>query len=110
MTFGFVTKIPLVPEYEKKVLMNEALSSNSAYFEPFYSDLAAHRFVLIISELLRTPVKDDSFQFGEENNAWVMWVANPILCYYDEKTTLKEVGVQLLVPKDGQLDCSEQLP
>ena len=110
LTFGFVTKIPLVPEYEKKVLMNEALSSNSAYFEPFYTDLAAHRFVLIVSELLRTPVKDDSFQFGEENNAWVMWVANPILCYYDEKTTLKEVGVQLLVPKDGQLDCSEQLP
>ncbi len=112
LTFGFVSKIPLIPEYEKKVLMNEALSSNGAYFDPFYADLAAHRFALIVSELLRTPVKDSSFQFGEENNAWVTWVANPILCYYKEKTTLKEVGVQLFVPKKPgeQTNCSGQLP
>jgi hypothetical protein len=55
-------------------------------------------------------VKDDSYQFGEENNAWVKWVSNPILCYYEPKMTLKEVGVQLLVPKKQQLDCSIQLP
>jgi hypothetical protein len=112
LTFGYVTGIPLVPEYEKKVLMNEALGSNRAYFETFYTDLAAHRFVLIVSELLRTPIKDSSFQFGEENNAWVTWVANPILCYYKEKTTLRKVGVQLLVPMKPheQGDCSSQLP
>lgn len=85
MTFGFVKQIPLVPEYEKKVLMNEAMSSNRTYFESFYSDLAKRRFSLIVSEPLRTPVKDSSFQFGEENNAWVKWVSSPILCYYEEK-------------------------
>jgi hypothetical protein len=59
---------------------------------------------------LFTPIKDSSFQFGEENNAWVTWVANPLLCYYEEKTTLKDIGIQLLVPKSGPLDCSAQLP
>jgi hypothetical protein len=110
LTFGYVTEVALVPEYEKKVLMNEALSANAGYFQSFYKDLAAHRFSLIISERLFTPIKDSSFQFGEENNAWVTWVANPLLCYYEEKTTLKDVGVQLLVPKSGPLDCSAQLP
>lgn len=110
LTFGYISGIVLVPEYEKKNLMNEALSENSIYFEPFYSDLAAHRFSLIVSEPLRTPIKDSSFQFGEENNAWVKWVSNPVLCYYEEKDTLKEVGVQLLVPKSGPVDCSAQLP
>jgi hypothetical protein len=99
-----------VPEYEKKVLMNEALSANAEYFQSFYEDLAARRFSLIVSERLFTPIKDSSFEFGEENNAWVTWVANPILCYYEEKITVKEIGIQLLVPKSGQVDCSDRLP
>ena len=110
LTFGYIKNVPLIPEYEKKMLMNESLSSNAAYFENFYKDIAAHRFALIISEPLRTPIKDSSFQFGEENNAWVKWVSNPVLCYYEEKTSFKEIGVQLLVPKATPMDCADQLP
>ena len=110
LTFGYITDVPLVPEYEKKVLMNEALSANAEYFQNFYEDLAVHRFSLIVSERLFTPIKDSSFEFGEENNAWVTWVANPILCYYEEKITVKEIGIQLLVPKSEPVNCSDQLP
>ena len=110
LTFGFIKDVPLVPEYEKKLLMNQALSSNPNYFKTYYADLAAKRFGLIVSEPLRKPVKDSSFQFGEENNAWVKWVSIPTLCYYEPKVTLKEVSVQLLVPKAGLPDCSSLLP
>jgi len=110
LTFGYVRDVQLIPDYEKKLLMDMALSSNAAYFEIFYKDIAAHRFSLIISEPLRDSVKDSSFQFGEENNAWVKWVSNPVLCYYEPKSTLKDVGVQLLIPKSAPLDCSAQLP
>jgi len=110
LTFGYVTDVPLVAEYEKKVLMNEALSSNIEYFLPFYKDLINQRFSLIVSERLFTPLKDSSFEFGEENNAWVKWVANPILCYYEEDRTMKEVGVQLLIPRTIPLDCFDKLP
>lgn len=109
LTFGYVNA-PLIPEYEKKLLMNEALSSNADYFQTFYADIAARRFSLIVTEPLRTPVKDSSYQFGEENNAWVTWVSIPVLCYYEEVQTLKEVGVQLLIPKDDPGDCSNFLP
>ncbi len=110
LTFGYVTDLPLIPEYEKKVLMNEGMSSNSAYFANFYQDLAARRFALIVSEPLRIPDEDTARQFGEENNAWVKYVSIPVLCYYEERTTLKEAGVQLLVPKDVPDDCSSLLP
>jgi len=110
LTFGYIKNVPFIPEYEKKILMNEALNSNADYFQGFYADLAAHRFALIISDPLRVPIKDSSFQFGEENNAWVKWISSPVLCYYDPKITLKEVGVQLLVPKSEPVDCSSQLP
>jgi hypothetical protein len=110
LTFGFVEDVPLVAQYEKKLLMNHALSSNAKYFKTYYADLAAKRFSLIISEPLRKPVKDSSYQFGEENNAWVKWVSIPTLCYYEPKVTLKEVGVQLLVPRADTSDCDSLLP
>ena len=110
LTFGYITDVPFVPEYEKKALMNNALSSDSAYFNDLYSDLEARRFSLIISEPLRTPIKGSEYQFGEENNAWVKWVASPILCYYEPLETIKEVHVQLLVPKTEPVDCKQTLP
>jgi hypothetical protein len=110
LTFGYITNVPLVPEYEKKVLMNQALSNSSSYFYSFYEDLANKRFSLIISEPLRAPEKDSTYQFGEESNGWLIWVMRPILCYYEEKNYLRKVDVELLVPKDEAMDCSDQLP
>jgi hypothetical protein len=110
LTFGYITNVPLVPEYEKKLLMNQALSADESYFDGFYEDLAAHRFSLIITEPLRTPIQDSSYQFGEENNAWVKWVAAPVLCYYEPLTTIKSVRVQLLVPNKNITDCTSVLP
>lgn len=110
LTFNFITNVPLVPEYEKKLLMTNALHSSETYFQGFYKDLEAHRFQLIVSEPLRSPIKDSSSEFGEENNAWVEWVSKPILCYYESKIQLKEVGVELFVPKEGLIDCALSLP
>jgi hypothetical protein len=109
LTFGYINA-PLIPEYEKKVLMNEAMSSNADYFANLYKDLADGRFSLIVTEPLRTPVKDNTYEFGEENNAWVTWVSIPVLCYYEEVQTFKEVGVQLLIPKSDPGDCSPYMP
>jgi hypothetical protein len=109
LTFGYIDA-PLIPEYEKKLLMNEALRQTTDYFGPFYNDLAAQKFSLIVSEPLRLPDKDSSYQFGEENDAWVKYVSGPILCYYEPKTTLAEVGVQMLMRRKAPIDCSGLLP
>jgi len=110
LTFGYVKDVPLVAEYEKKVLMNEALGGNADYFQSFYKDLAAHRFIMIVSERLFTPIKDSSYQFGEENNAWVKWVTNPLLCYYQEDGTMKDFAIELLIPRDPPKDCTKFIP
>jgi hypothetical protein len=110
LTFGYIHEEKFVPEYEKKVLMNEALSTNYDYYSSFYRDITNQRFSLIITEPLRTPVKDSSFEFGEENNAWVQWVSIPVFCHYQEIQTYKEVNVMLLVPKPVPDDCSQYIP
>jgi hypothetical protein len=110
LTFGSIQHVNLFPAYEKKLMMDQALSGNRTYFRDFYTDLAAHRFSLIVSSPLRTPIQDSEYGFGEENNAWVKWVAKPILCYYEEKDTLNEVKVELLVPRADPMECSTSLP
>jgi hypothetical protein len=110
LTFGYLEKVPLVPEYEKKVLMNEAMAENHDYFYQYYTDLASKRFSLIISDPLRRPTKDSEAAFGEENNYWVDWVVKPTLCYYVPIETFTEVQIQLLVPREGDADCSSKLP
>jgi hypothetical protein len=110
LTFGYVPSVPLIPEYDKKVLINQAMSADAQYFSVFYEDLASHRYSLIISNPLHERIQTDLDQFGEENNAWVTWVSTPILCYYEPVNTLKKVTVQLLVPRQDTSDCEQRLP
>jgi hypothetical protein len=103
LTFGKIKNVNLIGEYEKKLLMNEALSNNQAYFNLFYGDLKEHRFALIISEPTRIIYQSDENNFGEENDAYVKWVSEPLLCYYEPLETFQEVGVELLVPRTSPL-------
>jgi hypothetical protein len=110
LTFGYITNIPLVPEYDKKVLIEQALASNHSYFDEFYRDLQDKRFSLIITQSLSTSKKGSEYQFGEENDAWVKWISRPLLCYYQIKQALPEVNVQLLVPRADTVNCPKKLP
>lgn len=105
LTFGYIQDVPLVNEYEKKFVMDQAMAGDQAYFEQFYRDLANQRFSLIITEPLFTRTKDSSYSFGEENNAWVHWVAEPLLCYYAPARKIQNVDIQLLVPRENPQDC-----
>ena len=110
LTFGFIQGVPLVAEYEKKLMMDHAMSELSGYYINFYRDLAKHRFTLIVSDPLRVPKKTSELAFGEENNYWVQWVSKPALCYYQPIETMTARRVQLLTPRDGEQDCSSVLP
>jgi len=109
LTFRYITGVPLVPEYDKKVLINQAMSADEAYFKTFYQDLASHRFSLIITNPLHERIQTEEDNFGEENNAWVEWVSAPALCFYEPLDTLKKVRVQLLVPKEDISACSQYI-
>jgi len=110
LTFGYIKNVPLVPDYDKKLLIDKAMADDAAYFAGFYSDLAAHRFALIVTSPLNRRLDQEAGNFGEENNAWVKWVTTPLLCYYQPLDTLKKVDVQLLVPRTDAADCSTVLP
>jgi hypothetical protein len=101
LTFGFIEDLPLVDEYEKKYLMDQALSGNEIYLKEFEADLSQKKFTLIVTEPISGMQADEGLKnFAEENNAWVEWVSLPLIKYYQPVLTDKRIGVQLLVPRD----------
>jgi len=110
LTFGYVPQVRLVPEYEKKRMMEAAMRDDAAYFDAYYEDLAKHRFSLIVTEPLKLTLKNEEGVFAEESDVWTKWVAAPTLCYYEPVKTFKSVYAQILVPRQEALDCSAYLP
>jgi len=100
----------LVVEYEKKYLMDQAMAGNAVYFKKFYQDLAAHRFVMIISEPLAYKFQGKGTVFGDENDAYVKWVTGPLLCYYEPTITYANEQLQFLVPRPVPLSDAHMCP
>ena len=104
LTFGTVQKIPLIADYEKKWMMDEAMSNDAAYFEPYLRDLRSHRFAAIISEPLHIKFQGSGGDFSEENDLFVTYVSLPTLCYYEPYESFPEQGVEILVPRENVLE------
>ncbi|MGZ9226740.1 MAG: hypothetical protein ACXW4M_14415, partial [Anaerolineales bacterium] len=110
LTFQYLPPVPFVPDYEKKYMMDQAMGNNSHYFESYYQDLAKKRFALIVTEPLKTKRREDlGGPFSEENDAWVVWVSNPTLCFYEPLYVSTDVNIELLVPKQNPSGCEEYL-
>ena len=75
------------------------------YFEDFYRDISNQRFALIVSEPQRLRLADESEDWGAENDVWITWVAQPMLCYYEPGHILEKTRVWLLVPREEPLEC-----
>ena len=99
-----IKDVPLVDDYEKKYLMDQAMADNSEYFKGFYEDLKAHRFALIVNEPSNYVIRGSEYSFGQENDAYVKWVTIPLLCTYEPIYTSREIGVELLIPRLTAMD------
>jgi len=105
LTFDTVTDVKLVPDYETVFLMEMAMSGNEIYLSSFHSDLAKHRFDVIVVDPLATGFQGRAHGFGEENDAWVREVSIPMLCYYEVAETFSDTRVQILHPRE--ISCGE---
>jgi hypothetical protein len=99
LTFGYIQNVRLVHEYEMKYMMDQSMAGDPSRFQQFYADLARQRFKLIVIHPLHLQYQGKEHNFGEENDAWVKWVAEAILCSYRPKVSIREVNVQLLEPR-----------
>ncbi len=108
LTFGYIRHVRFVDDYEKKYMMDQAMAGNAQYFQQYYQDLAHRRFQMIVTEVLRTR-QESGADFSEENNAWVKWVSEPTLCFYQPTMVSKDINVEILVPKESPVGCDSYL-
>ncbi len=99
LTFDYIDGVPLVPEHELVFLMEMAMSNNSTYLDAFQNDIKDQRYAMIVSEPLTTQYQGSSHSFGEENDAWVERVSEPVLCYYEPIQKVEAAGVVLYTPR-----------
>ncbi len=99
LTFDAIQNVPLVSNYELVFLMEMAMANNRAYLDEFDADVSSQRYAMIVSDPLTTNLQGPHHSFGEENDAWVKNVSEPVLCYYEPAITLDSVGVVLYTPR-----------
>ncbi len=75
------------------------MSGNASYLDAFHADVTQQRFAMIVSEPLVIQWQGKQHSFGEENDAWVREVSEPVLCYYQPAVTLGSVGLVLYTPR-----------
>jgi hypothetical protein len=94
-----------VPDYERVFLMEMAMAGNSSYLGKFKEDLKYQRFTVLVFEPTSRNLKDENSIFGEENNAWVIHVVEPILCYYRPTFIERETNIQVLIRRTNTNRC-----
>ena len=105
LALGLIEDIPLVPAYEKDVLMEMAMSRNRAYLDGFYEDLRHQEFGLIVIDPQSNTLISEKRSFGAENNIWVFKVTRPLVCYYERLMLYPVAGVELYTPRAEPLEC-----
>jgi hypothetical protein len=110
LTFDMIEGIRLVPEHERTFLLEMAMAGNQEYLGRFRQDIESQRFAVIVSQQLFLNYKGSAESFGEENDAWVRWVAEPILCYYNPEEKLRGVGLHMLTPRTDPGNCPPLAP
>ena len=100
LPMGLIKNVDLVPEYEKIILMEMAMSHYDEYLQKFQNDLETHRFALIVMEPINLVIQTSEDSFGEENNAWVEWVAQPLSESYHTVLDLSDNGMIIMAPNN----------
>jgi hypothetical protein len=107
VTFGLVD-VPLIPDYEKDVLMEMAMARNDAYLDEFALALKNHEFGLIVIDPQSNVIQPEKAAFALENNRWVREITQPLMCYYELVTRYDDVSVELYAPRSENLECDEE--
>ncbi|MFZ5855851.1 MAG: hypothetical protein ACOYZ6_03395 [Chloroflexota bacterium] len=100
LTFGYITGVPLVPEYDNIALMEFAMSNYRPLIDQFHADIAAHKYALIIAPTPPGQLQTRDDPFAEENNAWAKRVSIPMLREYKIIAEFPEGDFVVLIPDE----------
>ena len=105
IAMNMLDSVRLIPEYEREELMEMAMAENGVYLDHFKAEIRAQRFAAIVVDPLEINLLGSKYAMGEENNAWVRFVAKPVLCNYRESRSFPADHLVIYVPQAGAPAC-----
>jgi hypothetical protein len=105
ISMGMLKDVTLIPEYEREELMEMAMADNQGYLDRFKAEVQQHRFAVIVVDPLAINLLGSNYAMGEENNAWVRYVAKSVLCNYQLAQIFPDDHIAIYVPQDGMPAC-----
>lgn len=100
IAMNMLHSVKLIPEYEREELMEMAMADNQVYLDEFKAEIRARRFSAIVVDPLAVNLLGSDYSMGEENNAWVRYVAKPVLCNYRADQTFAGDHIVIYVPQE----------
>jgi hypothetical protein len=100
LTYGLITGVPLVPQYDNIDLMEFAMTNYRPLIDQFQADIAAHKYAMIIAPIPPGQLQTTDAAFSEENNAWLKRVSIPLLRSYKVLATFEDGDFVILVPDE----------
>lgn len=101
IAMNMLHSVKLIPEYEREELMEMAMADNQVYLDEFKAEIRARRFSAIVVDPLAVNLLGSDYSMGEENNAWVRYVAKPVLCNYRADQTFAGDHIVIYVPQEA---------
>ena len=99
ITFGLISDVPLVTDFELEEIAEIAISNNTEGAEQFRNALREKRYGLIVMGIESGQLQGLTKPFAAENNAWKETVLFRVQAQYESILTLPEGGVQVYAPK-----------
>ncbi len=101
VTFNYLEGVSLVEDYEKMIFMEMVMAGNEDYIDTYLEAIRSQQFALIVTDPLKTNIKDPTIQaLAEENNVWVETVSIPTRCYYEQVGDWEGFGFEVYVPRE----------
>jgi hypothetical protein len=100
LTYGLITGVPLVPQYDNIDLMEFAMTNYRPLIDQFQADIAAHKYAMIIAPIPPGQLQTNDSAFSEENNAWLKRVSIPLLRDYKILAIFEDGDFVVLIPDE----------
>ena len=95
-----------VANLDNVALLDFALSNSPSLLSDYYEGVSKQTWSMILMPpVFAENIKNASFEFGEENNTWINYIARPLLCSYHSVEQNLDFDYEIFLPTENAQSC-----
>jgi hypothetical protein len=95
-----------VANMDNVALQDFAISNSPSLLSDYYEGISKQTWSMILMPpIFSENIKNAGFVFGEENNAWITYIAKPLLCSYHSVEQSLDFDYEIFLPTENAQSC-----